>query len=127
MSQFNFKGINKTIVSRDKSNQHVIPIKYNNHIITITFNKYEEIIYFFIKDILLDINNQIRIFKRENDTINVRKFNAMLLAMLIYLRQCLVSPLIPISNIAIDLYDLTNKNELSDIFKNFEYIRVFKQ
>lgn len=118
LKSLNFKGINRTIVSRDKTNEHVIPIKYNNHIITIVFNKYEEIIYFFIKDILLDINNQIKIFKRENDTVNIRKFNAMLLAMLIYLRQCLVSPLIPISNIAIDLYDLTNKNELSDIFNN---------
>jgi non-specific serine/threonine protein kinase len=54
--------------------------------------------------------------KELGDTTGVRQFNSYLLAIITYLRQSLVCPLIPITNVAIDMADFQSRSELSEIF-----------
>ena len=108
----NFKGLKNTIVKKEI----IKKLEYNEIIVNVDLNVFEKKIYLCVKNIILEINKKIIINKLLNNANLVRKFNAQKLATIIYLRQCLVSPLIPLSNVAIDAYDLSYRNELSEIF-----------
>jgi SNF2 family DNA or RNA helicase len=61
------------------------------------------------------ISDQLKKFKFNRDVENMRKFGSYLLAIICYLRQCIISPILPIANIALDMSDFQNKSELSQI------------
>lgn len=112
-----FKGINKSLVIR-KENPLFIKPKINQEIITHDLSTQEQMLYLSMKKILNIINKQVQKFKAYGDTINTRKFSTYKLAIITYLRQCLVCSLIPIANIAIDMIDFKNRSTLSEMLSN---------
>jgi SNF2 family DNA or RNA helicase len=61
------------------------------------------------------INEKVKKFREINDLQNKRKFSSYLLAMICYLRQCIICPILPIANVAMDITDFQNKSKLSAI------------
>jgi SNF2 family DNA or RNA helicase len=110
-----YPGLDVTLVKRTDV---LVNIKKNEIIVNVEFDENEKKIYLFMKEIILSINRMVNEFKLRKDKESVRKFNAHLLSMLTYLRQCIVSPIIPLANIAIDLTNISEDNELSDFFVN---------
>lgn len=122
-----FKGFNRTLVQR-KTNPEFIPPKVNKYNITHNLTPPEAMIYRCMKNILLEIKrkadrlrlNQINNFEPEmgngpEAVAALRQFNAMKLTLVAYMRQVLICPLIPITSIAIDMYDYKKNTELSEI------------
>ena len=112
-----FAGINQTLVVR-KDNPLFVKPKINQEIITHNLSNEEQMLYLSMKKILTIINKQVQRFKALGDTINTRKFSTYKLAIITYLRQCLVCSLVPIANIAIDMIDFKNRSHLSEMLSN---------
>ena len=106
-----FKGVASTIVHR-KNNDAYTPPNVNKQIIVNKLSREEELIYRSMKDIMKEIASRVA---RTDDIEIRRRFSSYLLAMITYLRQCIIAPLIPIANVAVDLFDYNNKSELSTI------------
>jgi SNF2 family DNA or RNA helicase len=109
-----FKGFNTTIVFR-KTNTAFIPPKVNEYIITHLLSDEEGMLYVSMKEIIRSIRKKVDELRRLGDNVGVRKFSSYILAMITYLRQSLVCPLIPISSVAIDMADYKVKSELSKV------------
>ena len=109
-----FKGINRTIVSRDK-NAAFKPPKVNERIISHTLTTEEQQVYMSMKDTIKVINERVKRLQLLKDHENARRFSSYLLAMVTYLRQSIVCPLLPIANVALDMCDFEEKSELSSI------------
>jgi SNF2 family DNA or RNA helicase len=116
-----FKGINKTLVTREKQQVKNIngeTIKINKKIIKDELTKEEEMIYGSLKNILGIIKTHMERYKNQKDTDNMRKYTAYLLAMVTYLRQVVVCPMLVFANCALDASDYKNKSELSNMIFN---------
>lgn len=109
-----FHGFKETLISRS-SNPFFIKPKVNEYIISHNLNEFETKLYMSLKNILQVIKDRLKRYKLLGDTTNTRRFSSYLLAMIVYLRQCLVCPLIPIAGVAIDMSDFQNKSELSEL------------
>ena len=109
-----FKGVNETIVKRTQ-NDAFIPPKLKETIIKHMLEKEEEKVYLCMKETLKDLNKEVERYKRMRDTQNVRKFNSYLLAMITYLRQSVICPLLPIANVALDVSNYEDKSLLSEM------------
>jgi SNF2 family DNA or RNA helicase len=115
-----FKGLNETLISRS-NNDAFIPPKVNEQIITHKLSYEEEKIYMTMKKILNEVTRRAKIAKLFNTLEGedeFKKFNSYKLVMIMYLRQALICPLIPITSIAINSCDMKNKSELSEIIMN---------
>jgi len=116
-----FKGLDETLVKRTQNIEY-IPPKVNKVILSHELTKEEAQLYLTLKETLKILKQQIRILKINNDKDGVKKFTSYMLAMITYLRQFIVIPLLPVTNIALDIYDYKNNSELSvilnDQFKN---------
>lgn len=114
-----FIGYGHTLIKKDEKFENIgINFTVEEHTIMVPLSFDEMKIYMMMKDIVMFLSKQIKVYKDAGDSENLRKFNAYLLAMLIYLRQSLTSPLIPITNMIIDFYEYKNKNELTGLFLN---------
>jgi SNF2 family DNA or RNA helicase len=109
-----FKGVSSTVISRSRNEGFIEPL-VKRHIIVNQLNEVEEKIYMSMKELMRKIKNKI---ESTDDKELKRQFSSYLLAMVTYLRQCVISPLIPISGIILNIYDFKNKSELSDLFMN---------
>lgn len=109
----NFKGTKDTMVYRDSLEFVKLP-SVNKKIVTHDLLHEEVVIYVNMKAMITSINEKVHVSTGETK----RKFSAFLLAMITYLRQSIISPLIPISSLILDMYDLENKSVLS---KNLFY------
>ena len=109
-----FKGFNTSIVSRKTNPCFVLP-EINQCIISHKLSYEEEVIYISMKQTMQIISDQLKKFKFNRDVENMRKFGSYLLAIICYLRQCIISPILPIANIALDMSDFQNKSELYQI------------
>jgi SNF2 family DNA or RNA helicase len=119
-----FKGFSSSLVCR-KSNPTFIKPKINNVIISHDLSYEEKRLYMSMKNIMLIIKKKVEEFKRVGDTINTRKFGTYLLSIICYLRQCLVCSILPISNVAIDMTNFSNKSELSKfLMKEIENLNI---
>jgi len=110
-----FKGMNQTLVRRDKNAMFQNPPKVNENIIAHNLSKEEAEVYLVMKNTLTTIQQQIDAMKLVGDTENVKRFSSYLLALITYLRQSLVCPIIPLTSIAIDMADYESKSQLSQI------------
>ena len=117
ISSIYFKGFSSSLVCR-KTNPSFIKPKVNQIIVSHKLNDEEQKLYMSMKTIIKVIKKRVNEYKYWNDTENTRKFSTYLLAMICYLRQCLVCSLIPVANIAIDMSDFQNKSELSKLLMN---------
>ena len=118
-----FKGLKNTLVHREKNIQF-IPPKVNKIVVSHNLYREEGQIYMTLKNTLHILKDTIRVLKINQDKDGVRKFTSYMLAMVTYLRQGIVIPLLPVSNIMLDIYDYKNNSELSiilnDQFKNLQ-------
>ena len=109
-----FHGLNETLVAR-QSNLAFTPPKINEQIITHHLSKEEEVIYTMMKNILIQVKKRAKLAKLYKNTDELKKFSSYKMVMIMYLRQALICPLIPIASIAIDASDMEKKSELSQI------------
>lgn len=106
-----FTGIKETMVIRQQTN--FIKPKINEYIIQNKLSQDEEKIYMSMKAILKVFNDQLRNYEIHGNTEMARVYRSYLLGIITYLRQTLICPLLPISNIVLDICDLQNKSNLS--------------
>lgn len=112
----NFGGLNETMVMRETNgNETYIPPRANEHVISHNLTKEEKLIYLGMDDIMKSINESLEKYKLEKDAHNTRLFSSYKLAMVTYLRQAIICPLIPITSAAIDISNFENKSQLSVI------------
>lgn len=109
-----YKGLKSTLVKRD-SNEAFRPPKANEKIVEHNMNENETRIYSIMRETLKSLNKRLEEYKRSHDIDNIKRFSSYLLAVITYLRQGLVCPIIPISSVAIDITDTECKSELSEI------------
>ena len=115
-----FKGINQTLVYRPPkqvTNKNGV-VKYNQHIISHTLSEPEELLYISMNKILKIIQKKFYLYKNIQDTDNARKYSSYLLAMLGYLRQSIVCPLMVLAKCSLDMIDIEKKSELSAMIYN---------
>lgn len=115
---WSFRGVQNTIVQRKNNDAFTNPPKLNEVIVNNTLSQQEQKVYLCMKETLKNLNNEVKKFKATNDTINTRRFNSYMMAMITYLRQSIVCPLLPIANVALDVSDYNEKSALSDILMN---------
>lgn len=111
-----FKGIQGSIIFR-KENEAFKPPKLNNVFVENILTDEERKIYLSMKGTMNQILKKVNEYKKKENVEMARKFSAYLLSMMTILRQNAVSPLLPISSIAVDLADLTTKSEMSQILQ----------
>jgi SNF2 family DNA or RNA helicase len=105
----NFKGVRETIIEREKVE---LDIKVNKHVIKHDLTNEEGMVYVSMKRTLAMLRRQLRL--ATNDPEARKKFSTYILAMITYLRQSIVSPILPIANITLNMSELgENKSELS--------------
>jgi SNF2 family DNA or RNA helicase len=109
-----FGGYAKFSIVR-KENEDFIKPKYNEHIIEHKLSDYEKLIFTQSRLVLQELNKTAKNLKDNHDVNGLRKFNAYLLGMIAYVRQCVVNPIIPISKIFIDIADFNERSHLSEI------------
>ena len=110
-----FPGLNVTLVKRE-GNIDFIPPKIENIVISHQMSFVEAKIYTGMKTILNVMKQKLQKYKLEDDRINAKKFSSYILCMINYLRQCVVCPLIPITNVALDFLDFDKRSEFLEIF-----------
>lgn len=109
-----FKGLNEYIVYRKENLAYTAP-KINEFIIMHQLTVEEVKIYTMMKQILIEVKkkaDKAKLLKNEEE---LKRFNSYKLVMLMYLRQALICPLIPITSIVIDAANMAKKSELSVI------------
>lgn len=110
----NFKGLNETLVIREINKVFVHP-KINQHIITHELSKEESLVYITMKKILMKIKDRVQQAKLYDNIEDLKKFNSYKLVMILYLRQSLICPLIPITSVSLNICNIKEKSELSKI------------
>jgi SNF2 family DNA or RNA helicase len=122
-----FKGLGTTAVVREVNEDFSYQVTVNSTIVSHTLTQEEATVYTSIKAILFDIRDKLKKYKREEDKENIKKFSSYAIAMMSYLRECLVAPLIAVTTVAIKTSDLNSKSYIADIFmKNLRTLGLEK-
>lgn len=119
----NFKGLNGTLVYRESNEAFVCP-EINQNIVSNKMSVPEKRTYLVMKNIMSDISDNVKRFKKNGDVGNMRLFSSYRMAMLTYLRQSIICPLVPITSAYIDFMDYKGSSELSR--KMLEYSQKYK-
>lgn len=109
-----YEGLKGTLVKRDR-NDAFKPPKTIEKIVEHDMSAQESKIYSIMRETLKALNKRLQEYKQTHDIENIKRFSSYLLAVITYLRQGLVCPIIPISSVAIDISDTECKSELSEI------------
>ena len=113
----NFKGLNNTLIERLK-NEEFKPPKVNEEIISHQLDDNEQVVYIMMKKILNEIKKRADEAVLIGDQEGIKLMNSYKLTMILYMRQCLICPLIPLTSISINASDFKKKTELSEIIMN---------
>lgn len=115
-----FKGLKGNFVKTSKKLAVDMTVKYkvHKHVIEHPLSDEENIIYLRMRETLNILRNTIKVSAIRQDIDNVRKFNSYVLSMITYIRQGIVCPLLPLSNISVNMLDLQGRSELSVILNN---------
>jgi SNF2 family DNA or RNA helicase len=108
-----FKGFRHHIIHRKENLEFVNRPKYTEQIVRHDLSDTEVRIFEASKTVLKELNDEVRLMKINGDVDGVRLFSAYLLAMITYVRQFLVCPIIPISSIYCDIADFSERSQLS--------------
>lgn len=120
-----FRGFNTHTINKEIKG-FVLP-QYHEIIVAHALNNDEEKIYVMMKKILLDLQAKVNELKTIGYVSKTRKFSAYILAMITFLRQSLICPLIPIASVSVDITDFDNKSELTQILiKNIKESDLFE-
>ena len=111
-----YKGLRPTIVSRD-TGFFILP-KIEKIIVSHSLTKEEETLYLSMRGVIRILRGKVQEFRAQGDVGGTRRFSSFLLAMITYMRQFIICPLIPLASIALDLADFRNRSELSQTIMN---------
>jgi len=109
-----FKGLQEHLVLRTK-NEAFIPPKINHKIIEHDLTPEEQMIYTTFREILIKIKKKAEAAYFNRDTEELKTLTAYKMVMVLYLRQILICPLIPIASIAIAASDFKQRSQLSKL------------
>lgn len=107
MRSSTFPGVAPTLVHRDKSPEIDTTFVVCKHVIQTPLSPEEAIVYRMIRDILRTVHDEMENIETHERR---RKYAAYLLAMITYLRQILIAPIIVLSSVALDLCRVDNDN-----------------
>lgn len=118
----NFKGTNKTIIHRN-DNIEVLDFKINKHIIQHDLTPDEGKIYVSMKETLQILRNYCQKYAKPADR---KRFSTYILAMITYIRQSVVIPALPVSNITLEMSDLSEqRSDLTILLmKQFQKLNI---
>jgi len=114
VSRRNYPGFETTLVIRNNNDSFKEPI-IREHLLSHTLSEPEAKVYISMKDVLKQIQTTIQRMHFAGNQDGIRLFNAYRMAMITYLRQSLVVPLLPISNVALEYSDHTERSGLCKI------------
>ena len=110
-----FRGLSQYIVECPKIKFAKEGQELHYNIVSHGLTQTEQNLYLSYRDIIASVHKAAERFRQQHDTENARIFGSYLLAMITYLRQLLVCPIIPMTSSAIDFYDVKKKSILSKI------------
>lgn len=110
-----FKGFRHYIIHRKDNPEFVARPKYTEQIVRHDLTDKELEIFDTSRNILNDLNKEVKKMKLKGDVDGARLFSAYLLAMITYVRQFLVCPIIPITSVYCDIADFSERSQLSTI------------
>src|SRR5690606_5459575 len=94
-------------------------IKYKEIIIDYELTEVEAKIYENMKKVLNAVNKRYKELRNDGNNDMAKRFSTYILAMINYLRQCIVVPMLPIASVSLDIVPLEEQtSELSQIFMN---------
>lgn len=122
-----FKGFKQYIIHRTENTEFVKRPKYTERIIAHNLSAVELRLFEASKIVLKNLNSEVKRMKDEGNVDGVRRFSAYLLAMITYVRQFLIAPIIPITSIYCDVADFSHRSELSTIIvEKFRELKLEK-
>jgi len=102
-----FRGVAHTVVKR-LINEAFTPPRLIEKIINHQLCDEEQKIYLSMKITIKAVSAIVKKLQLVEDVQGVRRFSSYLLAMITYLRQSIICPLIPIANVTLDMMELTD-------------------
>ena len=122
-----FTGFKKYLIARTDNTEFVDRPEYIEEIVTHTLDTNEAKIFEVSREVLKELATIVKQKKREGDVEGRRKFGAYILALITYIRQFVICPIIPIASIYCDIADFSEKSELSKILsEKFKQIKIDK-
>lgn len=119
-----FEGLLSTTIHRDDNPDFVKP-HINTFMVTHELLPEESLIYTNIRNIVNELNAKVKELERQGNMEDARLFRSYILVCISYLRQSVISTLIPITNVVLDMADFNNKSELSKVFmRSLEKLRL---
>ena len=112
-----FKGLNQYLVIR-KKNEAFVPPRINEHIISHSLEHEERIVYETLKMALVRISDEAKKAKLHQNTEELKMLNSQKLTMVLYLREALVCPMLPIASVIVSVCDFKNRAPLSNVILN---------
>jgi len=109
-----FKGLGKDFITSSTAAPS-LGITVTKKIIEHTISPEEASIYVTLKTTLKIIRDHLIKLKNSKDIESIKKFNSYLLTIIIYIRQCIVCPIITLANIYVSISDLQNRSILTEI------------
>ena len=109
-----FKGLKQYIIHRKENAEFKIRPKYTEEIVIHDLYPVENRIFQASREVLIELSDTVKKLKEEKDD-EFRRFSAYLLAMITYVRQFLICPVIPIASIYCDIADFEERSQLSKI------------
>jgi len=109
LKSYAYRGTQETIVERAKV--ELVDVKVNKHIIQHNLSEEEGQIYVSMKRTLSILRDYCKRSMRKEDR---KKFSTYILAMITYIRQSVVIPILPIANITLEMSELNEiRSELT--------------
>ena len=112
-----FTGLKSTLVYRDKNPEFIQP-QVNYEVVSHDLSLEESIIYTCLKDFLIETNRRLEQALIDKNTKEANKLRGYVFALIIYLREILVCPMAPITNIIKNAYNSDSNKELYQILTN---------
>jgi len=111
-----FKGVNEFTVTK-LSSEITEEIVHHQHIIPVNMNEIEQLIYTSFISIFKIILTRKEKAKQRNEKAKVKDYTSMILVLLLYIRQLLIDPIIPITTIYKKEIENDAENEMYDLIK----------
>lgn len=109
-----FSGLNAFVIKRD-SNPVFVPPEYYEEIVSHNLDHYEGVVFKSLKTVLLELSRRANEARFMHDVVGQRLYSAYCLAMITFLRQALICPMIPVASMFCDMGDFQARSELSEM------------
>lgn len=115
--EYGFKGLQESLIER-KNNDDFVPPPLNKIEISHALSEEECNLYLSMKGTLNILREKVKKYKADGNHERVKRFSSYILAMITYLREGLICPVLPMASVAIDMADFKYRSELSEIWTN---------